>query len=137
MLKSKSKSGGAILTITLAVLFVLAVAAIAPATADAARRRPMEKIYVVVEPESSCGNRTGSFEARFQGMPITVYFALDRLRVKDGPRYTLRPDRAYNLVCPPPHAHGPNRLTGQRVLVEGRWTGRTEFEAVEIYLPPR
>ena len=126
------------MTITLAVLFAVAFVALTPAMSSAARPAPDEEIMVVVGPMTSCGNRTGSFEANFRGMPITVYFSHDRLKVFEGANHRIRPDRAYGLVCPPPGSHGgPNRLTGDRILVEGRWTSRSEFEAREIHLPPR
>ena len=138
MLESKSLSRSAVLTITMVVLLALAAVAFTPGTSSAARPAPEEEIWVIVEPGSSCGNRTGSFDASFRGMPITVYFSHDRLKVIDGPdHHQVRPDRAYRMVCPPPGSHGPNRLTGSRVKVEGRWTGRSEFEAKEIYIYPR
>jgi hypothetical protein len=135
MSESKSLSRSAVLTITLAVLFALTAVAFTPGTSSAARPAPEEEIWVVVEPGSSCGNRTGSFDASFRGMPITVYFSHDRLKVIDGPNHhQVRPDRAYRMVCPPQGSHGPNRLTGSKVKVEGHWTSRSEFEAHEIYL---
>lgn len=135
MIRSKSKWNG--LIFSLIGLFVVAGAiAFTPAWSIADHHHSEHhhaEIWVIVGTDGSCGDLTGSFGADYKGKSIQVSFAYDTLRIYRGKNSRLSADDAKSLVCPSDSDKGPNKISGEKVLVEGKWTSDTEFEAREIH----
>lgn len=90
------------------------------------------EIWVVAGTSGSCGDLAGSFDADYNGKAVKVSFTYANLRVSEGKQRRLSADDAKALVCPSDSETGPNKLSGQKIRIEGRWTSKTEFEAREI-----
>ena len=130
---SKTKWNG--LIFSLIALFIAAgMAAFTPAWADHHHsEHHHSEVWVVVGTDGSCGDATGSFNADYKGTAVQITFTHDTLRVYKGKHTRLSAADARALVCPSDSDKGANNLSGKKILAEGKWTSKTEFEAQEIH----
>lgn len=115
--------------ITKMILSMIIIMSIGSNVYGGQQRGRIINISVSVGNTGNCGSAGGSFEARYNGNEIEIWFIYAKTTVYQGTKKIKGPFPD-DMFCGKPHP-----LAGFNIKVEGYWKDSKNFDAMKIFLP--